>query len=134
MRKILFILPIMLAAIISLSAFSNEPTKPMCNNDTINGQFITDTVNGCDRYSFTFVKDSMYYDMYTSGCGVSIYRLVKQESNDSNILLFKAYETYFDGCDEIHDTVMIKLTKMNSYRYTIRINGSKPYYINKVLK
>ena len=71
---------------------------------------------------FTFVGDSLYVDMWPSGCGISCYKL-RTLSNHRRIVTFSAYETYFDGETETYRQVLIRVEKLGKNRYLIDYSG-----------
>ena len=71
---------------------------------------------------FTFVGDSLYVDMWPSGCGISCYKL-RTLSNHRHIVTFSAYETYFDGETETYRQVLIRVEKLGKNRYLIDYSG-----------
>jgi hypothetical protein len=71
---------------------------------------------------FTFVGDSLYVDMWPSGCGISCYKL-RTLSSHRRIVTFSAYETYFDGETETYRQVLIRVEKLGKNRYLIEYSG-----------
>ena len=71
---------------------------------------------------FTFVGDSLYVDMWPSGCGISCYKL-RTLSNHRRIVTFSAYETYFDGETETYRQVLIRVERLGKNRYLIDYSG-----------
>ncbi len=71
---------------------------------------------------FTFVGDSLYVDMWPSGCGISCYKL-RTLSSHRRIVTFSAYETYFDGETETYRQVLIRVEKLGKNRYLIDYSG-----------
>lgn len=71
---------------------------------------------------FTFVGDSLYVDMWPSGCGISCYKL-RTLSSHRRIVTFSAYETYFDGEIETYRQVLIRVEKLGKNRYLIDYSG-----------
>lgn len=82
---------------------------------------------------FTFVGDSLYVDMWPSGCGISCYKL-RTLSSHKRIVTFSAFESYFDGGVETYRQVLIRVEKLDKNRYLIDYSGKdkdKPYYTHE---
>jgi hypothetical protein len=57
---------------------------------------------------FTFVKDSLYVDMWPSGCGISCFKLIKKKSTKAQVT-FNAFETYLEDEEPVYREVFIKV-------------------------
>lgn len=84
----------------------------------LNGKYISQS----GELMFTFVNDSLYVDMWPSGCGISCYKL-RTLSNHRRIVTFSAYETYFDGETETYRQVLIRVENLDKNRYLIEYSG-----------
>ena len=118
MRFILFIfLSVMVSA---CSAEQQTPTKYITSDSTL---------------VFTFVKDSLYVDVYESGCGIECYRL-EVESKTDNETLYKGYEFILseDWCDyETTHSIRLFKTPINSHwEYYIKFDDEEIIPIIKI--
>ena len=84
---------------------------------------------------FTFVKDSLYVDIYESGCGIEQYRLEK-EFSDGNKTIYKAYKFALDddGTDrpEIHYIMFSKDPMGAHWDYIIKFDDEEIIHIIKI--
>ncbi len=65
------------------------------SND-LNGKYLTEdyntkSIDGLIKVTYTFTNDSLYIDVYPSGCGISAMSLKQTSDND-----YEAVETLYD--------------------------------------
>ena len=73
----------------------------------LNGTYLTEdyntkTIDGLIKVTYTFTNDSLYIDVYPSGCGISAMSLKQTSDND-----YDAVETLYDitSGDIIRETI-----------------------------
>jgi hypothetical protein len=73
----------------------------------LNGKYLTEdyntkTIDGLIKVTYTFTNDSLYIDVYPSGCGISAMSLKQTSDND-----YDAVETLYDitSGDIIRETI-----------------------------
>ena len=122
MRK--FILLSFIFIVVGLSACSNEQTP-----------ILTKFITNDSTLLFTFVKDSLYVDIYESGCGIECYRL-EIETETRSETLYKAYEFVLDdnGTDrqEIHYIRLSKDPMGAHWDYIIKFDDEEKIPIIKI--
>jgi hypothetical protein len=89
---------------------------------------------------FTFVKDSLYVDMWPSGCGISCFKLIKNKKKSTKSkVLFKAFETYVEDEEPTYREVFIRVLAKGRKLYIEyygkdkdrKYNTNEKYHITK---
>jgi len=86
--------------IVFLMTFSTN----VANALTLNGKYISQS----GELMFTFVNDSLYVDVFPSGCGISCFKLIKKKSLRRQVT-YNAYETYLEDDKVTCREVFIKV-------------------------
>ena len=76
----------------------------VANALTLNGKYISQS----GELMFTFVNDSLYVDVFPSGCGISCFKLIKKKSLRRQVT-YNAYETYLEDDKVTCREVFIKV-------------------------
>ena len=101
---------------------------------SLNGKYISQS----GELMFTFVNDSLYVDMWPSGCGISCFKLIKKKSTKSKVS-FNAFETYVEDEEPIYREVFIRVLSKGRKLYIEyygkdkdrKYNTNEKYHITK---